>query len=165
MRLTVEEAQKKNERIDFLKSRLEKIRNERSDFQGSAGYDSNEPYFALLSQMEDTTNKEIMQINQELATAEIVDPTLANENLVNDGDTIDLLVTFADGTVLSNTVKVVNHIEEYQPNVVTTSSPIGMAIYGKELGSVVDCKTPNGNIKIQIMGKALKEEQEETLGR
>ena len=111
MRLTVEEAQKKNERIDFLKSRLEKIRNERSDFQGSAGYDSNEPYFALLSQMEDTTNKEIMQINQELATAEIVDPTLANENLVNDGDTIDLLITFADGTVLSNTVKVVNHIE------------------------------------------------------
>ena len=160
MRLTVEEAQKKNERIDFLKSRLEKIRNERNDFQGSAGYDSNEPYFALLSQMEDTTNKEIMQINQELATAEIVDPTLANENLVNDGDTIDLLIT-----VLSNTVKVVNHIEEYQPNVVTTSSPIGMAIYGKELGSVVDCQTPNGNIKIQIMGKALKEEQEETLGR
>ena len=82
-----------------------------------------------------------------------------------DGDTIDLLITFADGTVLSNTVKVVNHIEEYQPNVVTTSSPIGMAIYGKELGSVVDCQTPNGNIKIQIMGKALKEEQEETLGR
>ena len=40
-----------------------------------------------------------------------------------------------------------------------------MAIYGKELGSVVDCQTPNGNIKIQIMGKALKEEQEETLGR
>ena len=32
MRLTVEEAQKKNERIDFLKSRLEKIRNERNDF-------------------------------------------------------------------------------------------------------------------------------------
>ena len=50
-------------------------------------------------------------------------------------------------------------------SVVTTSSPIGMAIYGKELGSVVDCQTPNGNIKIQIMGKVLKEEQEETLGR
>lgn len=163
MRLTIEEAQKRNERIDELKSRLERIRNERSTFQGGAGAD--EPYYNLLSQQEDITNKEIMQINQELATAEIVDPTLANENLVNDGDTIDLLITFADGTVLSNTVKVVNHIEEYQPNVVTTSSPIGMAIYGKELGSVVDCQTPNGNIKIQIMGKVLKEEQEETLGR
>lgn len=163
MRLTIEEAQKRNERIDELKSRLERIRSERSTFQGGAGAD--EPYYNLLSQQEDITNKEIMQINQELATAEIVDPTLANENLVNDGDTIDLLITFADGTVLSNTVKVVNHIEEYQPNVVTTSSPIGMAIYGKELGSVVDCQTPNGNIKIQIMGKALKEEQEETLGR
>lgn len=163
MRLTIEEAQKRNERIDELKSRLERIRNERSTFQGGAGAD--EPYYNLLSQQEDITNKEIMQINQELATAEIVDPTLANENLVNDGDTIDLLITFADGTVLSNTVKVVNHIEEYQPNVVTTSSPIGMAIYGKELGSIVDCQTPNGNIKIQIMGKVLKEEQEETLGR
>lgn len=163
MRLTIEEAQKKNERIDELKSRLERIRNERSAFQGGAGAD--EPYYNLLSQQEDITNKEIMQINQELATAEIVDPALANENLVNDGDTIDLLITFADGTVLSNTVTVVNHIEDYQPNVVTTSSPIGMAIYGKELGSVVDCQTPNGNIKIQIMGKALKEEQEETLGR
>ena len=42
MRLTVEEAQKKNERIDFLRSRLEKIRNERNEFQGSAGYDSND---------------------------------------------------------------------------------------------------------------------------
>ena len=60
MRLTIEEAQKKNERIDFLRSRLEKIRNERNEFQGSAGYDSNEPYFALLSQMEETTNKEII---------------------------------------------------------------------------------------------------------
>ena len=137
MRLTVEEAQKKNERIDFLKK-----------------FD---PEIAELLECEAEKQKKTIGL--------IVDPTLANENLVNDGDTIDLLITFADGTVLSNTVKVVNHIEEYQPNVVTTSSPIGMAIYGKELGSVVDCQTPNGNIKIQIMGKALKEEQEETLGR
>lgn len=165
MRLTIEEAQKKNERIDFLKGRLEKIRNERNDFQGSAGYDANEPYFALLSQMEDTTNKEIMQINQELATAEIVDPTLANENLVNDGDTLDLVITNPDGTQFPSTVTIVNHIEEYNPNLLSTSSPIGMAIYGKEIGSIVDCQAPYGNIKIEIRGKVLKEDVEETLGR
>ncbi len=159
MILTNEEAQNKKQRIEKLKGRLQKIRDEKISFQGGAGND--EPYFMLLNQQEEITNKEIIQINQELATAEIVNQTITQENLVNDGDTVDLLITYDDGTMLSNTLTIVNHIMEYKENVISTSSPIGKAIYGKEIGSIVETQAPSGNIKIQIRGKVPKIAQEE----
>lgn len=151
MKYTPEEVQKKNERIDFLKGRLESIRKERAEFSAGAGND--DPYFAVLSQFEELARNEIMQIDLELAKAEIVDPTLNDENIISDGDIVDLVISYPDGTTLPCTIRLVNHVEGYSEDVVSTNSPIGKAIYGQAIGSEVECMVGVNTIKIKIRGK------------
>lgn len=155
MRLTYEEVQRKNERIDELKKRLERLREERTTFSGGAGND--EPYYALISQLEGAINNEILQINQELLTAEIVEPELIDESLVNEGDTVSISVTYPDGTVIPSEVTISSDIRELNPNMVSKNSPIGQAIYGKPVGTSCECKTPMGSAKIEIISKVNNE--------
>ncbi|MGN1379717.1 MAG: GreA/GreB family elongation factor [Bacilli bacterium] len=163
MRLTYEEVQRKNERIDELKKRLERLREERTTFSGGAGND--EPYYALISQLEGAINNEILQINQELLTAEIIEPEMINENLVSDGDVVTILMTYPDGSALEQEVTVKSDVYNYVPNVVSINSPIGQAIFGKEIGSSCECQIPMGKVKIEVLGKTKKLDTDEQLKR
>lgn len=163
MRLTYEEVQRKNERVDELRKRLQKLREERSDFSGGSGND--EPYIDLIKQLENTINQEIFQINQELLNAEIVEPEMNNENVVSEGDVVTILMTYPDGSATQQEVTVKSDVYNFVPNVVSKNSPIGQAIFGKEIGSLCECQIPMGKVKIEVLGKTKKLDTDEQLKR
>ncbi len=151
MKLTIEELQMKNNRIDELNARLARIDQEKRLFQGGAGND--EPYFNLISQQEQITKNELEKINQELATAEIIDPTLNNTETVGLGDKVELVVTDELGQSFTMVATLANEVVGFNRDVVSLNSPMGMAINGQMIGAEVPCTIPLGDVKVQIVGK------------
>lgn len=151
MKLTIEEVQMKNKRVDELNARLARINQEKQLFQGGAGND--EPYFNLITEQEEMTKNEIDEINRELNSAEIVDPSLNNVETVGLGDKVELIVTDELGESFTMVVTLASEVMGFSRDVVSLNSPMGMAINGQLIGAEVPCTIPLGNVKIQIAGK------------
>ncbi len=151
MKLTIEEVQMKNKRVDELNARLARINQEKQLFQGGAGND--EPYFNLITEQEEMTKNEIDKINRELSSAEIVDPSLNNVETVGLGDKVELIVTDELGESFTMVVTLASEVMGFSRDTISLKSPMGMAINGQMIGTEVPCTIPLGDVKVQIVGK------------
>ena len=153
MKLTREEAKKKAQRIaeykaqlnDLYKEGYDKTDNENIGFRFNASQ-------TLMSEQVSIIASFITKEQDELDHAEIVDELEIPEDVIGVGDNVTMLMQFEGEEPEERTLMVSDEKIVDMP-AVTTASPIGLAIYGKKVGSTVSCITPIGKLTITILEK------------
>ena len=153
MKLTKKDVELKKKRIEDLKKELYNL--QRTDIDKD---DNNEMGFGINSaaMILDNQKRMVMSLlvkeEDELRSAEIVDLLEIPDDIVGLNDIINVVLQFAGEEPEEEIFQITDTMNsEYTP--VSTSSPIGLAIYGKPVGSVVTCKTPKGMLTIHIESK------------
>jgi len=88
----------------------------------------------------------------EIDNAEIIDQLEIPEDVVGLGDSVTLLIHHEGEEPIETILTISDELVE-DLSIVTTSSPIGLAIYGKHIGETVSCQTPIGKTRITILEK------------
>ena len=147
--LTPEEIAKREERLEFLKTtrRLEiaeqlKIARAFGDLSENAEYDA--------AKNEQAKNEyDIIQLENELKNAKVIDETSIDYNTVGIGATVKLndMVDKAK----KHTFQIVGSAEADPLNGrISNESPIGKAVLGHKVGDVVEVVTPGGMLKLKV---------------
>ena len=90
---------------------------------------------------------EVMMIEDQLARAQIIDPTTLSGNKVVFGATVNLL----DDSDKPVTYQIVGHIEaDAKRGRISYSSPLGRALIGRNVGEEVEVTTPSGDKYYEI---------------
>ena len=146
--LTPEEIGKREERLEYLKGakRLEiaealKVARAFGDLSENAEYDA--------AKNEQAKNEyDIVQLENELKNAKVIDESAIDTKFVNVGATVKL-VNQADKSKLS--FQIVGSAETDPVNGrISNESPIGKALLGHKTGEVVEVNTPGGALKLKI---------------
>ena len=154
MKLTQSDILRKQQKIAEYQERLAELRREGVDKSDKEdiGFEYH-PSQVLYNEQRELLLRLIRKEEDDILNAEIVSEISLDENLVSLGDTITLLMQF-EGEEPYESQVLLTDMETPGINIVTTSSPIGKAIYGKEVGSVVNCKTPHAPLTVTILEKS-----------
>ena len=148
--LTPEEITKREDRLEALKTtrRLEiaenlKIARAFGDLSENAEYDA--------AKNEQAKNEyDIVQLENELKNAKVIDESMIDYNTVSVGATVKL-INVADKTKYS--FQIVGSAEADPVNGrISNESPIGKAVLGHKSGDVVEVTTPGGMLKLKVTG-------------
>lgn len=96
----------------------------------------------------------------------IAEPTVAetSQEIVNIGDTLKVALN-ANGISMEKRFTLVDYLKQTDGmDKVSVSSPLGAAVYRKQLGSVQSYQAPNGTVEVEILAK-LSLEEEQSHGR
>lgn len=146
--LTPEEIKKREERLEYLKTtrRLEiaeqlKIARAFGDLSENAEYDA--------AKNEQAKNEyDIVQLENELKNAKIIDESAIDYTTVGVGATVKL-TNMADKNKMS--FQIVGSAEtDPLKGRISNESPIGKAVLGHKSGDVVEVITPGGTLKLKI---------------
>ena len=146
--LTPEEIQKREERLEYLKTarRLEiaealKIARGFGDLSENAEYDA--------AKNEQAKNEyDIVQLENELKNAKVIDAATLDTKVVNVGATVNLINL---DTKAKMSFQIVGSAETDPVNGrISNESPIGKAMLGRKAGDVVDVGTPGGLLRLKI---------------
>ena len=153
MKLTRSDLEKKRARLDSYIQKLNDLQEKGYDHSDKEhiGYHFNSSQIVYEEERQillSFINKE----KEDLEKAEIIDELEIPENIVGLGDKVTMLMQY-DGEEPFEESLLVSDAGELSEHSVTTSSPIGFAIYGKEVGSTVQCQTPAGLLTITILEK------------
>lgn len=107
----------------------------------------------LTSETLDLYNSMIASEEKDILESEIIEDIDLGENFINFGDEVTFTMQKGNNEPFELTMVLA---DAYQngANVVTINSPVGMALYGKEVGSVFNVQTPDGISTITIISKA-----------
>ena len=150
--LTAEEIKKREERLEYLKGprRLEiaemlKTARAFGDLSENAEYDA--------AKNEQAKNEyDIIQLENELKNAKVIDENSIDTTTVSVGTTVDLVNT---ETNMEMTVRIVGSAEaDPAAGRISNESPVGRALLGHKLKQIVEVQTPGGLMKLRI--KAIK---------
>ena len=150
--LTAEEIKKREERLEYLKGprRLEiaemlKTARAFGDLSENAEYDA--------AKNEQAKNEyDIIQLENELKNAKVIDENSIDTTTVSVGTTVDLVNT---ETNLEMTFRIVGSAEaDPAAGRISNESPVGRALLGHKLKQIVEVQTPGGLMKLRI--KAIK---------
>lgn len=149
----------KNE-IEFLKEKLSKIQTEKSDAYSGAIGDGWHDNFAYedAKRHEDTIVAQINNLVVNSNYIEIIDIGKYQENKVNINDMIEIKFKYEDGSEDVDKFKLTGNwkskdCDDYQE--ITLNSPLGEAIYLKELGSRVQYIVNEKIIIVDILKKLI----------
>jgi transcription elongation factor GreA len=137
------------DRLEHLKvvSRREvaekiKIAREFGDISENAEYDAAKEEQAMVE-------GEILEIEQKLRTAKIINEDDLDTNFVNVGCTVKLYDFEFDEEI---TYKIVGTTEaDPENNRISNESPVGRALLGKHKNTVITVETPGGKSKFKIV--------------
>ncbi len=147
--ITEEGKKEKEERLRYLKNvkRLEvldklKVARDFGDLSENSEYDAAKKEQSIVE-------TEILQIEETLRKATIVDTSHLKKNCVNVGNTVKVLdMDFNE----EDTYKIVGVIESNpDKNLVSNESPIGSALLGKKVGDIASFETPGGLVQMKIL--------------
>ncbi|OPL16582.1 MAG: transcription elongation factor GreA [delta proteobacterium MLS_D] len=96
----------------------------------------------------------IQEIENKLATSEIIDPNYLTDERVVFGSTVILEDTIKEETI--EYLLVGPYESDIDKNKISVTSPIGKAIIGKEVGDAVSVKTPGGVRRFEIVDITIK---------
>jgi len=91
-------------------------------------------------------------LKEELENSEEVILEDYPENIIGLYDYVTLCLEY-DGFEPEEVTYLICDVKVEGEATITTGSPIGLAVYGKAVGTVTSCKTPNGKLKITILEK------------
>lgn len=143
-------------------------------------------YFELLKgrhavPVHDTTTTSLGQANAErvilsriqglidtLSRIELIPESTVTESaqdIVEIGDTLKVALSVNNAKLLKE-FTLVDYLKQTDgDDKVSISSPLGSAIYHKQIGSTQSYQAPNGTISVEILEKKLPLEEEQTHGR
>lgn len=152
--MTPEGKRKLEERLKCLKS-VERPRNIRAIEEARAHGDlsENAEYHAAKEEQAHLA-REIREIEDKLARAEIIDPSKLNHTKVTFGATV-VLLDLEEGKE-KNYQLVGSEESDVKNGKISIASPIAKALIGKEVGDIVIAPTPNGQKELEILSIEFK---------
>lgn len=138
------------EELKFLKTqKMAEIEDDIQEARGHGDLSENAEYDAAKD-AQGQTHARIMELEQMLENAEIIDESSIDTSSVNLG----VIVTISDvGSKESMTVKIVGEADASiytEPMRISNTSPIGSALMGHKKGDKVEVKTPAGTMVYKI---------------
>ncbi len=146
--LTQEALEKLHNELEELSVRRTLITEEIKKARSFGDLSENAEYHAAR-ESQALNETEILKVkglldNYELVSLEGIDVNTANLNS-------DVEFKFV-GEDTTEKVRIVTRIDaDPMNNLISNESPIGAALLGNQKGAVVDCQTPNGVVKIEIL--------------
>jgi len=146
--LTSEEIKKREERLEYLKGprRLEiaemlKIARAFGDLSENAEYDA--------AKNEQAKNEyDIVQLENELKNAKVIDENSIDTTVVSVGTTVDLE---NPDNGMEMHFRIVGSAEaDPTAGRISNESPVGRALLGHKIGEIVDIVTPGGGMKLCV---------------
>jgi len=146
--LTSEEIKKREERLEYLKGprRLEiaemlKVARAFGDLSENAEYDA--------AKNEQAKNEyDIVQLENELKNAKIIDENAIDTTVVSVGTTVQLV---NEDNGMEMTFRIVGSAEtDPTAGKISNDSPVGRALLGHKAKDVVDVQTPGGLMRFRI---------------
>ncbi len=154
MLLTREACRHKEEEIKALREKLTEVRREKAEQVAQAPGDNRHDNFGLEQAeiQERAIMNEIRELNIQLKKASIVENLEhKSKQIVQVGDLVKLQLNYENGRTITMEYKLVALPTEERATI-TLNSPIGKAIFHKEVGFEGECKIANGNkVKIIIL--------------
>ena len=146
--LTSDEIKKREERLEFLKGprRLEiaemlKVARAFGDLSENAEYDA-------AKNIQAKNEYDIVQLENELKNAKVIDETSLDTTVVNVGSTVTL-VNLGDKSKAK--FQIVGSAETDPANgKISNESPVGKAVLGHHKGDKVEVNTPGGTMSFRI---------------
>lgn len=142
MKLSKDGLERKKERIRLLDNALkEELKN-----------NSVKEMSDVLTAKARVITQELRKEIKEYTSAQILDEFDIPENAIRCEDTVTLKLTTSRGVSITKEVKLVDSPTMMSNvSVVTLNSPVGAAIYKKEIGSIVYVDTPAGKMEVEIL--------------
>ncbi|MFN7160175.1 MAG: transcription elongation factor GreA [Candidatus Gracilibacteria bacterium] len=147
--ITAEGLKKLNEELDYLKTVRRSEVSERlkeaisyGDLKENSEYDSAKNDQAL-------TEARIREIEEEIATAEVISKKAKKGGIVELGSTVTVR-NIEDNEQLIFSLVGSTEVDPLNSKF-SNESPIGEAVLGKEIGTVVNFKAPKGLMKYEIL--------------
>jgi transcription elongation factor GreA len=146
VRITEEGFRKLQERLEDLVSNrrrevAERIKEAREfgDISENSEYDDAKNEQAMLE-------SEIIQIEEQLREATVVDATQLDSTIVQVGSMVDVKTKGA-----ASTFQIVGSAEaDPDENRISNESPVGKAMLGRKKGEKVDVSVPQGTLKLKV---------------
>lgn len=152
--MTPEGKKKMEERLKHLKS-VERPRNVKAIevARGHGDLSENAEYHAAKEEQAHLA-REMREIEDKLARAEVIDPSKLNHQKITFGATVVLESTHSGE---KKAYQIVGPDEsDVKVGKISIASPIAKALIGKESGDVVTVQTPNGQKEFEILAIAYK---------
>lgn len=154
MLLTKEAYRQKEKELEELNQKLQEVRKEKAlQISQSDGDDRHDNFgFEQAEIQERAIIKDIRDLTAQLRNVSIVETDEdRSKRIVQVGDLVKLKLDYGDGDVLEKNYRL-QALPSSEETTVTLNSPIGIAIFQKEVGFIGECKIANDNkVKIQIM--------------
>ncbi len=152
--MTPEGKKKLEERLRHLKA-VERPKNIRAieEARGHGDLSENAEYHAAKEEQAHLA-REMREIEDKLARAQIIDPSKMNHTKITFGATVRL-VDLEEGE--EKTYQIVGPDEsDVKLGKISVASPIAKALIGKEVGEIVTVHTPNGQKELEVAGIEFK---------
>lgn len=152
--MTPEGKQKLEARLKHLKS-VARPKNIRAieEARGHGDLSENAEYHAAKEEQGHLA-REMREIEDKLARAEIIDPSKLNHTKITFGATVALL-DLEEGKEKSYQL-VGPEESDVKNGKISVASPIARALIGKEVGDIVTAPTPNGPKELEILSIVFK---------
>ena len=105
--------------------------------------------YEQLDLQEDGMLNRINDMMNKLNFAKIIEPKEEKDNSIDIYDNVKLLFTYSDGETEETILSLGKNIDE--ENNITLNSPLGKAIYGKQIGEEVSYKVNDNEIYVKII--------------
>lgn len=147
--MTPEGHQKLRDRLKFIKGpERRRIANAIEHARGFGDLSENAEYEAA-KEAQAQLEIEIKNLEDNLARAEVIDPTQLNHTKITFGATVTLEDCNAGTQV---TYQIVGEVEsDIKLGKISVQSPIGKALIGKEAGDVAEVHTPKGRREFEVI--------------
>lgn len=146
--LTQEALEKLQHELEELIVKRSEIAEEIKKARSFGDLSENAEYHAAR-EAQSLNETEILKVKGLLDNYELVDTNDVDADTVSLNSNVEFKF---EGDDLVEKVRVVTRVDaDPMNNLISNESPIGEALLGHKEGDVVDCQTPNGIIKIEIL--------------
>lgn len=146
--LTQEALDKLNHELEELIKKRTEIAEEIKKARSFGDLSENAEYHAAR-EAQSLNETEILKVKGLLDNYELVDTDVVDKDTITLNSEVEFKF-IGDDTV--EKVKVVTRVDaDPMNNLISNESPIGEALIGHHAGDVIDCQTPNGTSRIEII--------------
>ncbi|MDD5422556.1 MAG: transcription elongation factor GreA [Candidatus Omnitrophota bacterium] len=147
--LTPEGYEKLRKELEYLKNTKRKELSKAIGEARSHGDISENAEYDAAKEAQGLNEKKIAELNERLATAQIIDEENMSKDEVLIGATVKLK-DLTNGEELEYTL-VSEEEADYSQNKISVSSPVGSGLMNHKKGDTVDIKVPRGVLKYKIL--------------
>ncbi len=148
IRMTEAEKAALQKKLEECLARREVIKKEISTARGFGDLSENSEYDEAKNEQAKNETK-ILELEEKLRNAEIVDESQIDHNVVNIGSTVTVLNKKTGAERVYHLVG--TDSVDPKNGKISELSPIGRALIGNRIGAVVDAETPSGILSFEIL--------------